>query len=180
MLTQPKTSGCRSIPDADVTIVRNPSLGENQQMTELITGGCLCGAVRYESRAEPHFAGHCQCRDCEKSTGTGHSSHLGVPTGELRISGELRHYDTTAESGNISTRSFCAICGSPVLFKTSGFEGVIGITAGSLDDPSLFKPGMVVFTDSAPSWDHIDPALRRFPRDYIDPALQRFPRMPKI
>ncbi|MGE5441787.1 MAG: hypothetical protein ACM3Q0_01825 [Bacteroidota bacterium] len=53
-------------------------------MTEIITGGCLCGAVRYECRAAPRFAAHCQCRDY---TGTGHSSHLGVPAGALSISG---------------------------------------------------------------------------------------------
>jgi hypothetical protein len=133
-------------------------------MTERISGGCLCGAVRYECRAEPQFAGHCQCRDCQKDTGTGHSSHLGVPAGALGVSGELRHYDTTAESGNVSTRGFCPICGSPMLFKTSGFADLIFLTAGSLDDHSLFEPGMVVFTDSAQSWDHIDPALQRFPR----------------
>jgi hypothetical protein len=87
-----------------------------------------------------------------------------VPAGALSVSGELRHYDTTAESGNVSTRGFCPICGSPILFKTSGFADLIFLTAGSLDDPNLFEPGMVVFTDSAQSWDHIDPALRRSPR----------------
>lgn len=133
-------------------------------MAELITGGCLCGAVRYECRAEPQFAGHCQCRDCQKHTGTGHSSYLGVPADALSISGEIRHYDTTAESGSIATRGFCPICGSPILFKTNAVTGSIFLTAGSLDDPSLFEPSVVVFTASAQSWDHIDPALQRFPR----------------
>ena len=132
-------------------------------MTELITRGCLC-AVRYECRGSRSSPGHCQCRDCREDTGTGHSSHLGVPADALSISGALRHYDTTAESGNVSTRGFCPICGSPILFKTSGVAGLTFLTAGSLDGPSLFEPGMVVFTDSAQPWDHIDPALQRFPR----------------
>lgn len=62
-----------------------------------LTGGCLCGGVRYECAAEPMLQGHCQCRDCQKGTGTGHSSHFGMPAGALKLSGELRAYETTEQ-----------------------------------------------------------------------------------
>ena len=59
-------------------------------MTSGFSGGCLCGAVRYESSAEPMFAGHCQCTDCRKTSGTGHSSHLAVPRAALRFRARSR------------------------------------------------------------------------------------------
>ena len=59
---------------------------------------------------------------------------------------------------------FYPICSSPILLKTGGVAGLTFLTGGGLDDPSLFEPGMVVFTASAQPWDHIDPALQRFPR----------------
>ena len=43
-------------------------------MSKLIEGGCLCGAVRYEANAEPAFAVHCYCRQCQRITGAGHAS----------------------------------------------------------------------------------------------------------
>ncbi len=129
-----------------------------------VTGGCLCGRVRYECEAEPMLQGHCQCRDCQKGTGTGHSSYFGVPAGALKLAGELRAYETTAETGRVATRAFCPNCGSPILFRTSALPDVLFLTAGSLDDPALFKPGMVVFTASAPPWDTVDPGLQAFPR----------------
>lgn len=104
-----------------------------------LTGGCLCGGVRYECAAEPMLQGHCQCRDCQKGTGTGHSSHFGMPAGALKLSGELRAYETTADSGRVATRAFCPNCGSPILFRTSALPDVVFLTAGSLDDPALLN-----------------------------------------
>lgn len=99
-----------------------------------------------------------------EDTGTGHSSHLGVPADALSISGALRQYDTTAESGNVPTGDYVRSAARRSLFETSGVAGLTFLTAGSIDDPTLFEPGMVVFTASARLWDHIDPALQRFPR----------------
>ena len=48
-------------------------------MTAKISGGCACGAVRYEIAADPQFQGQCQCRDCQRATGTGHADGLGFP-----------------------------------------------------------------------------------------------------
>ena len=48
-------------------------------MTKTYTGGCACGAIRYETSSEPIFENHCQCRDCQKRSGTGHGSYLTFP-----------------------------------------------------------------------------------------------------
>jgi hypothetical protein len=136
---------------------------------QTIEGGCGCGAVRYVCRAEPVAAAYCQCRACQKDTGGGHSAHIGVPAAAVTITGQLRHWQTRADSGAAATRGFCPVCGSSLSFHTSGWPDVLFLAAGSLDDPSLFKPQMVVFAASAPPWDHIDPTVPRFPGMPSDP-----------
>src|SRR5262245_35031683 len=127
------------------------------------TGGCLCGAVRYESSADPAMMGHCHCVDCRRSSGTGHSSHLLVPEGAVKISGKLASYDRAADSGNVVTRGFCPVCGSAILSRNSASPGIVFLRASSLDDLEIFKPQVVVYASRAASWDAIAGGLPSFP-----------------
>lgn len=131
-------------------------------MNVVFSGGCLCGAVRYESSAEPVVNGHCYCEDCRKSSGTGHCSHLGVPDAAFSVTGEVRFYDKPADSGNIVSRGFCPTCGSAVYSTNSGMAGMAFVRASSLDDPEVFQPQLIVYTSRAPSWAVMDPALPGF------------------
>ena len=131
-------------------------------MDRVFTGGCLCGAVRYECAGEPVGAGHCHCVDCRKSSGSGHCSHLVVPEAALQVSGEVRFFDAPADSGNMVSRGFCPTCGSAIYSTNSGMPDMLFLRASSLDDPEVFDPQMVVYTGSAPSWDLIDPKLPAF------------------
>ena len=124
-----------------------------------LAGGCACRAVRYEIEAEPQFAIHCQCRQCQRASGSGHSSLLMVPTAALAVQGELRGYEQLADSGATVTRCFCPVCGSPVLMYSDRFPEGRFVTAASLDDPTAFKPTRVVFHSMAQPWDTVDPAL---------------------
>ncbi len=65
------------------------------------------------------------------------------------------------ESGNTVSYGFCANCGAPVLKKTTKLPELLFFHAGTLDDPALFEPQMVVFEESKQPWDHVDPALPR-------------------
>ena len=130
-------------------------------MTVPFEGGCKCGAVRYTCTAEPMAAVHCQCRDCQKDSGSGHASHLMVPKPALAISGYPSFYDYAADSGNTVTRGFCGVCGVWVYSQNSCMPDALFPTAGSLDDPEIFKPQMVVFASRATSWDYLDPELPR-------------------
>lgn len=125
-------------------------------------GGCLCGAIRYECAAEPLVAGHCQCTDCRKASGTGHSSHLAVPEQAVTVTGEVKLYEKAADSANFVSRAFCPNCGSQVHSLNAGMKGLLFIRASSLDDPEIFKPQMVVYTGRAASWDSIAPDLPAF------------------
>ncbi len=131
-------------------------------MTTSFTGGCLCGAVRYESKAEPQIAGHCHCEDCRRSSGTGHGTHMGLPEEAVSLSGHLTFYDSPADSGNIVSRGFCPTCGAPVLSKNSGMSALVFLRASSLDDLEVAKPQFVVYASRAPSWDQVDPNLPAF------------------
>lgn len=132
-------------------------------MTIAFTGGCLCGAVRYESASAPVLGGHCHCVDCRKSSGSGHCSHLGVPLDALTVTGEMRFFDKPADSGNVVSRGFCPTCGAPVYSTNTGLAGMALVRASSLDDPEVFQPRMVVYASRAPSWDKTDPDLPAFP-----------------
>ena len=126
------------------------------------TGGCFCGAVRYEYSGEPNFAAHCQCNRCRMASGTGHSSFLAVQEADLNLSGDLTFHEAPADSGNIVSRGFCPTCGSPIMARNSGWLGVVGLIASCLDDPEVFKPQVVAYRACAASWDKMDPALPAF------------------
>ena len=133
-------------------------------MSTVFSGGCLCGAIRYESTAEPVMAGHCQCADCRRLTGTGHASFIFVPKGAFTLSREPVYHERRADSGNTVRRGFCGACGSPVIGDNSGWPDVYAVPAGSLDDPDVFKPRFVVYTSSRQPWDSVDPDLTAFPK----------------
>ena len=124
-------------------------------------GGCACGAIRYESSVEPQFSFHCQCRQCQRASGTGHASLFTVPPDALTVRGALTFHDQKADNGSTVSRGFCSTCGSPILNKSAGHPELRFIHAASLDDPGLFKPKKLVWSANAQPWDYIDPDLER-------------------
>jgi hypothetical protein len=85
-----------------------------------------------------------------------------VPDGAFRVSGEIRFYESPADSGNLVNRGFCPNCGSAIYSTNSGMPEMIFVRASSLDDPNVFNPQMVVYTDRAAAWDYVDPSLPSF------------------
>jgi hypothetical protein len=133
-------------------------------MTTKFAGACLCGAVRYECSAEPVFAGHCHCRDCQKASGSPFTAVMAVLAAAVKITGNVKYYDSKAESGRTFSRGFCPECGARLFGKSSGLPDLMMISAGSLDDPSWFRPSMDFYVSSAQPWDHMNPALPKFPK----------------
>ncbi|ODR97249.1 aldehyde-activating protein [Methyloceanibacter stevinii] len=127
------------------------------------TGSCLCGAVHYESAVGPVLVGQCHCEACRKSSGTDHSTNLFVPDDAFTLTGTLKYFDTTADSGNIVSQGFCPDCGASVLMRNSMMPDKVFIKASSLDDLEIARPQMVVFASRAPSWRHLDPDVPTFP-----------------
>ena len=124
-----------------------------------ITGGCLCGSLRYEAKVKPQISIICCCRQCQQITGTGHAAQFGLPRVKVSITGEPKVHLLVADSGNTVSSAFCRDCGSPLFKATSGFPDMVFFHAATLDNPASFKPQSVVWTKSKQPWDQIDPTI---------------------
>jgi hypothetical protein len=129
-----------------------------------ITGGCLCGAVRYRVSAQPITTRVCWCRLCQYiGTGSG-TVNVCFPKSAVSVSGELRDYASMADSGNRMHRRFCPGCGTPVFSEAEARPHLIFVRAGTLDDPEKAKPSATIWTSEAPRWACFDPNLPKVAR----------------
>lgn len=131
-------------------------------MTKKVTGGCRCGAVRYESKAEPLFALTCFCTDCQKFYGGEKSLAMVLPREALEVTGKVTFYSVTGGSGQPVERGFCPTCGTQVIGKSGISPHLITVTVGSLDDASNFQANMCVYTASAQPWTQIPKDIPAF------------------
>jgi hypothetical protein len=105
------------------------------------TGGCLCGAVKYEVRGEPFQSGLCHCTTCRKLTGSSFSASANWRSDQFRMTGELRTYER---------RSFCPNCGSRLFYL---YDDGVEIFLGSLDQaPNDIEPMVEVWTIRREHW----------------------------
>jgi len=134
-------------------------MGDTEQR---YTGGCLCGALRYEAVGEPLYAGHCYCADCRRASGSGFIPFIGFASGAVRFSGETRQFRCKSARGTDSVRNFCATCGSLVFGGDVGKDDSHTVYAGSLDEPWLFRPQIAIFTRGRPEWAVVPEGLAMF------------------
>jgi hypothetical protein len=150
--------------------VREPALRiteyptDHAETTMSLSGSCCCGAVTYVCSSPPVFTGNCHCRDCQKASGSAYAPIFFVPEGAITIRGEVKWYASTGDSGKPISRGFCPNCGSRLFGKPTVAAGLVGIAAGTLDDPEQYKPQINIYTSRAPSWDLLDSALPNFPK----------------
>ena len=131
-----------------------------------IVGGCLCGAVRYSSEAEPVMTGVCHCKHCQRQTGTSFSVLVAVPKGTLRIEGTpLAAFNDTGESGQSVVRKFCPQCGSPIVSEVAVTPTLDWVKAGTLDDASWLQPQVNMWCDSAQPWVLMKDGVPQFARN---------------
>ncbi|APR83000.1 Gfa-like protein [Minicystis rosea] len=116
------------------------------------TGGCLCGAVRYEATGEPQYMGHCYCADCRKASGSGFIPFMSFAADAVRFHGEPRQFRSKSFRGGEAVRNFCPSCGGLVFGGEIGKDTSHTIYAGSLDDASLFRPQVAIFVRDRPAW----------------------------
>src|SRR5436190_3650560 len=104
------------------------------------SGGCACGAIRYESTAEPVLMFHCHCRDCQRSSGGPFSSFVIVSSEAFKLSqGSLHSHDSPSEAGGKTHRGFCPDRGSPILARNDSNSQIVAIRTASLVESSSFK-----------------------------------------
>ena len=109
--------------------------------TETWTGGCLCGAVTYESTGSPvkENCGYCHCRMCQKAYGNGFTAFICFPAESFRIT---RGEPTIYRSSNVGERGFCARCGSPVIMLYTSLPDKVWVYVGTMDRAGDMEPYM--------------------------------------
>lgn len=128
----------------------------------MIAGGCLCGAVRYETAAEPLTTRICWCRVCQYFATGNAAVSVCFPSAGFSVTGETRDYVSVADSGNRMHRRFCTVCGTHLFSEAELRPQLIFVRAGSLDDPDLAKPAATIWTSRAPAWACMDESLPKF------------------
>jgi hypothetical protein len=131
-------------------------------MTNIMTGGCVCGALRYRAEGTPLVQGLCHCRTCQRVTGSGHVGFMAFPEQAVAIEGAQQVYSVIGGSGGMATRHACPACGSLVFGRAQVMPGLVNLYAGSLDDFAQFKPEIAIFTRSRAAWDTSSSGLRCF------------------
>jgi hypothetical protein len=127
-----------------------------------ITGGCLCRRVRYEISAAPIAMRLCWCRDCQYFASGSATVNVVFPSAALSVEGELRDYQSAADSGNQMHRRFCPQCGTHIFSAAESRPHLVIVRNGTLDDTALLTPGATIWTASAPEWAWIDEALPQY------------------
>lgn len=115
-------------------------------------GGCLCGAVRY-SAARPIIAKRqCWCRDCQFLACGSATTNIIVRTANVEINGPLSEYRSSADSGSHMVRRFCPNCGTQLFSAAEENPTYLVIRCGTLDEPNIGAPEVIIWTTSAPEW----------------------------
>ena len=133
-------------------------------MDQVYAGGCACGAIRYEIAGAPVSMNDCQCRQCQRDSGTGHASYLTFVGAAVTLGGAPSAWDFTGDGGTVKRRAFCPDCGTPVYMTFPAAPEVFVIRAGSLDDPRRYRAEVVYWTETGHPWDHLDPVAVKFER----------------
>ena len=143
-------------------------------MTQTLTGGCLCGAIRYAVSVPITELRACHCRDCQKSSGAGGSVNAVIPRAALDITqGTPKRYVITADSGRTLYRYFCGDCGSPIYGQRATTPETVVLRVGTLDNPGDMKITANIWTRSARPWAYIDPSSAQHPGQPDPPVTKK-------
>jgi hypothetical protein len=132
-------------------------------MTEILTGGCGCGKVRYECTEKPIVQLICHCRDCQQSSGSAFAAVMFVPSDRFHFTkAEPKYHEVKTATGRKLQRGFCGECGSQVSGRWPDNLVYQIIQASSLDDPSIFEPSAEAWVSRAHSWHTLHPNTVKF------------------
>jgi hypothetical protein len=145
------------------------------------TGGCLCGALRYEMARPPNATYTCHCTECQRLTGSAFSTGLVVAAEALRTTGiEPRPFRRVADSGRTVTGWLCPecgvrVCGGPKPGSAPPPGALAIVRAGTLDDTSWLRPTLHFWTRSAQPWVVLPPGGEVFETQPADFGWMRPP-----
>lgn len=135
-----------------------------------VTGGCLCGKVRYEAQVFLKSAFYCHCRICQKSSGQPAEITVPIKAGTLVFTKSKPKYYVSSQHGQ---RGFCGECGSRIVWQALQPENdwLTNVDVGSLDNPADVEPSNHIFVDTRLPWYIIDEQLPQFREAEVDAML---------
>ena len=148
----------------------------------VLTGGCACGAVRYEIDAAPIFVNNCHCTLCQRQTGSTSVVNMFVEGDNLhQLSGETTRHVVKSGSGGDHVIVRCAACGTAMWsFYPRMGELAAGVRAGTLDDPAVVRPDAAIFVAERMPWVTLPEGIPQFETTYNAAELlppERFQRL---
>jgi len=135
-----------------------------------ITGGCLCGAVRYEAIGEPLEVGHCHCHSCRRQTGAPVVTFVMFEADKVRFTGRERSIYNSSPGVE---RAFCGQCGTPLTWE-GDYMGIMGehviieFYISTFDDPDAFVPDRHWYHEERIAWFDVADGLPRYRGEGID------------
>ena len=129
-------------------------------MEKMLTGGCLCGEIRYRITAPPVEALYCHCRMCQRAHGAPAIAWLTVPLSAFTVTaGSPLAYRSSAKA----LRHFCGGCGTPLTWCEADAARFVDVSIASLDNPAGVAPTLHLWTDSQIPWFETSDHLPRYP-----------------
>ena len=123
------------------------------EVTLPITGGCQCGAIRYEVIGEPRLVVVCHCTDCQRQSGSAFGMTMVVDEADFRvIHGEPKTFASKSDTGRAKLGAFCPDCGTRIYHKPEWRRGKVSVKPGTLDDASWLRPQVHIWTSSKQGW----------------------------
>ncbi len=136
------------------------------------TGGCVCGAVRFRTTAEPLRVTICHCKWCQRRTGTAFGTEVVFDSSQVEVTGReiARYRHISDESGRWLDIEFCSRCGSNLGFTLEAAPGLRALPAGAFDDPDWIHPEHIkfrhVFIRSRRKWSDTSPLVETYERHF--------------
>ncbi|MFN0153075.1 MAG: GFA family protein [Gaiella sp.] len=128
-----------------------------------LTGGCLCGGVRFEVSEPPVMALYCHCTRCQRRTGSSASASVEIVPGSLRIR-QGEELVCAYEPPDGFAKDFCSRCGSALWARNPADQDERFVRLGAFDDDPGIRPSARQFVAYAASWEPIpDDGLTRYP-----------------
>lgn len=140
-------------------------------MTAPYTGGCQCGQIRYEIRAEPLTLYACHCKECQRQSSSAFGMSMTVSREAVVVlQGQPKAWTREADSKRSVRCFFCGDCGTRLFHQRDRHPTVMNIKAGTLDDTSGLNPVGHLWTRSKQSWVILDEGLHYEgqPSDYAE------------
>jgi hypothetical protein len=136
-----------------------------------VTGGCLCGAVRFEARAFMKSAYYCHCTICQKTSGAPFEIGVLIKAGTLKFK---RGAPTYYQSSSFGKRGFCGSCGSRIVWAPTDAKDdwSLNVSVCALDNPADVRPNCHTYIDTKLPWLHIRDELPRFTEQEMSTIIE--------